>query len=142
MVDVFLMNLSCIQPSQLWISAEKLSRVQEHFVLIDVDALPPIPVKQLGCEVIFTDGHTRALAAHLAGLSEVSVYWDEDDLDWEAYEICVGWCKEVGIHTITDLEGRVLSTEEYEVLWHRRCDVMHQALEIKRSRGEISCLFS
>lgn len=136
MMDVFLMKLNCIQPSQLWISAEKLSWVQAHFAPIEVDALPPIPVKQLDHEVIFTDGHTRAYAAYRTGLSEINVYWDEDDLDWEAYEICVAWCKEEGIHTIADLEGRVVSAEEYELLWYRRCNVMHQELEAKWSRGE------
>jgi len=53
------------------------------------ETLPPLPIKKLGQDVILTDGHTRALAAHLQGWQEIRVYWDEDDLDWEAYAICV-----------------------------------------------------
>ena len=133
MGDVFLMKLSHIQPSQLWISSEKLAGVQENLAPIEADTLPPIPVKQLGSEVICTDGHTRALAAYLHGLAEIRVYWDEDELDWEAYAICVRWCKEEGIHSVADLKNRVVGAEEYELLWLRRCAAMQQELAAKRT---------
>ena len=132
MTDTFVMKLEEIQPSQLFISSEKLSQVIRGSVPLTIEALRPIPVKKLGNETIFTDGHTRAFAAYLSGLREIRVFWDEDEMDWEAYEICVEWCKEAGIHTIADLKDRVVSEEEYELLWHRRCDVMHKELEAKR----------
>jgi NAD-dependent dihydropyrimidine dehydrogenase PreA subunit len=91
-------------------------------------------VKKLGDQIIFTDGHTRAFAAFLCGLSEVRVFWDEDELDWEAYEICVEWCKEEGIHTIADLKNRVVTQREYEKLWLKRCEKMQQDLEKRRRR--------
>jgi len=92
----------------------------------------PIPIKQLNDDVIYTDGHTRSFAAHLNGLEKDSVFWDEDDLDWEAYEICVKWCKDEGIYTIADLKNRVVDSEGYRRLWHKRCDIMHEELETKR----------
>ncbi len=70
----------------------------------------------------------------LSDLSEVTVFWDEDELDWEAYEICVDWCKEAGIHTIADLKNRVVASEEYKVLWLRRCRDMHRDLEKRRNQ--------
>ena len=89
------MKLNEIQPSQLFISSEKLSHVMIDLDPLEPESIEPIPVRKLGNQVIFTDGHTRALGAFLCGFSEVTVFWDEDDLDWEAYEICVKWCKEV-----------------------------------------------
>ncbi len=121
MTRVFEMRLDAIQPSQLFINAAKLEQVT------GVPTEPePIPVKRLGGRVIFTDGHTRAFAAHRRGETEIAVFWDEDELDWEAYETCVRWCEEAGIHRIGDLEGRILPPDEYEERWIRRCERMRE----------------
>lgn len=130
------MKLSEIQPSQLFINSKKLSQITADSNLLVAENIEPIPVKKLGNEVISTDGHTRALAAYLCGISEVSVFWDEDELDWEAYQICVKWCKEEGIYTIADLKDRVVSPEEYDVLWLKRCTVMHHDLKVGRSHDK------
>jgi len=129
------MALGDIQPSQLWVSAEKLAQVQERWPAIDAHAFPPIPIKRLGGRLVMTDGHTRALAAHLAGLATLRVSWEEDDLDWEAYEICVAWCEVDGVRSAADLKNRVVSQDDYERLWYRRCQAMHQELAAKRGQG-------
>jgi hypothetical protein len=116
MTKVFRMKLNSIQPSQLYISSEKLSEVMKRFDVDDLESIEPIPIKKLGDNVIFVDGHTRAFAAFLYGVSEVPVYWEDEELDWDAYEICVEWCKENGIRTISDLKDRIVSQKEYEIL--------------------------
>ena len=128
------MKLNEIQPSQLYISSEKLHEVMKTFDPNKPESIEPIPIKKLGKEIIFVDGHTRAFAAFLHDLSEVPVYWEDEELDWDAYEICVGWCKKEGIHTIADLKNRVVPQKDYEVLWYRRCEKMQQDLETKRKR--------
>ncbi len=135
MAHTFRMKIADIQPSQLFINAAKLSRVMETFDPARPETLQPIPVKKLGGQIIFTDGHTRALAAFLSGLVEIQVFWDEDELDWEAYAICVQWCREEGIHTIADLANRIILSEEYERLWIGHCRAMQQALEKKRGNA-------
>ena len=65
---------------------------------------------------MLTDGHTRALAALLAGRTEVRACWETGGLDWEAYRICVRWCAQEGIRTVADLGGRVVSARDYEGL--------------------------
>lgn len=100
------------------------------------ESIEPIPLKKLGNDVIFVDGHTRAFAAYLKGISEVPVYWEDEDLDWDAYEICVEWCKKEGIHTIADLKDRIVSQEEYEILWLKRCKIMHKDLEERRKNEQ------
>ncbi len=128
----FQMPLIQIQPSQLYISQTKLSRVLEAISLSTFGELDPIPIKQLGEHIIFTDGHTRAYAAYLAKLSTVTVCWDQDALDWEAYEICVSWCLKAGIRTIADLHARVIPDKMYETHWLQRCAIMQEGLKKKR----------
>lgn len=98
------------------------------------ESIEPIPIKRLGNRIILVDGHTRAFAALLHNLSEVPVYWEDEELDWEEYKICVEWCRKEGIHTIADLKNRVVSQKDYETLWYRRCERMQGELEAKRER--------
>ena len=88
------MKLDSIQPSQLYISSKKLDSIMKSLERSKPVFVEPIPIKKLGNQVVFVDGHTRALAAFLLGLSAVPVYWEDEELDWEEYEICVEWCKE------------------------------------------------
>lgn len=131
MTKTFLMKLNEIQPSQLYISSDKLSNVMKSFPS-EPSSIEPIPIKKLRDQIVFVDGHTRAFAAFICGVSEVPVYWEYEDLDWEAYEICVEWCKEEGIHTIADLNNKVIPHQQYEKLWYERCAKMQKELETKR----------
>ena len=115
------MSLDVVQPSQLFISTEKLARVATWFDPARLVEREPLPVKRLGDDVIFTDGHTRAFLSFRHGLSRVWVSWDEDDLDWDAYAVCVDWCKAAGITRVAHLENRLLSPEDYAVQWIARC---------------------
>lgn len=130
----FTLKWDQIQPSQLYVSREKLSQVLRDFDRQRPESLEPIPVRKLGKQVIFVDGHTRALAAFLRRFSEVSVYWEGEELDWELYKICVGWCKKDGIHTIADLKDRIVEQKDYETLWIKRCENAQQELEAKRKQ--------
>jgi hypothetical protein len=128
MSDTFVLRLEEIQPSQLYINRAKLAQVKAG-----TGSPGPLPVKRLAGRVVLTDGHTRALAAWQAGRSEIEVYWDQDALDWAAYELCVAWCDEAGIRTVADLAGRVVAPEEYKVVWLQRCARMQRALEEGRA---------
>lgn len=129
------MKLRQITPSQLYINSEKLSKVIMAFDRLKPDLIKPIPVKKLGDKIVLTDDHTLALAAFLHGVWEVRAYWEEDELDWDAYHVCVDWCRKEGVHTIADLKDRVVPPEEYEALWVDRCKKMQQELEARREQG-------
>jgi hypothetical protein len=122
------MNLNDIQPSQLYINSQKLSDILKWFKPDDYENYDPLPIKKLNGKIIFTDGHTRAFAAYLKGINFIKVYWDEDDLSWDAYQICVDWCNFEGIYSIADLKDRVIELGEYEILWLQRCKDMHKKL--------------
>ena len=129
---IFKANLLDIQPSQLYICAEKLSHVVSSRTLINAEAFEPVPVKKLGSRVIFTDGHTRTFALFQSGITEIYAYWDNDELDWEAYQICVDWCIKQKICSIRDLKDRIVSEQDYQNLWNNRCSAMQCRLAEKR----------
>jgi hypothetical protein len=62
------------------------------------------------------------------------VCWEDEELDWEMYEICVERCKKEGIRTIADLKDRVVGPWEYEKLWLKRCEETQQEFEAKRKQ--------
>lgn len=129
---IFYLPISELQPSQLYISQGKLAVLQNEIDFSDPANVPPIPVKELDGRRVMTDGHTRVLGAYLAGNSKVPVRVDEDELDWEAYRICVGWCQAEGIESVADLQDRVVSAERYKEAWLDRCFQMHNRLAEKR----------
>ncbi|MHA1912187.1 MAG: hypothetical protein ACTSYA_10875 [Candidatus Kariarchaeaceae archaeon] len=130
MSNSFLMDLLSIQPSQLYINKDKLAKVFEE------NQERAIPIKQLNDRIIFTDGHTRAFAAYLQGNKQIEVEWDEEKLDWEAYQICVGWCIAEKITSIADLKDKIIENNDYKILWLEKCRVMQDELEKRRMETE------
>lgn len=128
MPETFTMKLDAIQPSQLYINAAKLATVRMHLDPFRPSSYRAVPVKQLGEEVIYTDGHTRAFTVYVKGGNHVKAYWEHETLNWRMYRVCVAWCKEVGITTIGDLEGRVISPAKFEKRWIQRCH-SHEAYD-------------
>ena len=137
------LDLLSIQPTQLFISEQKLRRWMDRLQgtspgldAIGSDAAgsdnkesdagamemtEPIPVKRIGNDLFFTDGHTRAFALWKMGFKTVRTIPEPDDLDWISYLANVQWCRQAGIRTIADLAGRVLDQAEYEKRWVNRC---------------------
>jgi hypothetical protein len=136
MRDRFRLRLDAIQPSQLYISAVKLAAIETRWDASNPDALPPIPIKRLDGQYVSTDGHTRGAALIRAGYEETWAVWDEDDLDWEAYRICVDWCRDAGISIMHDLVDRIVDPDAYERLWLDRCRRMHKQLEERRNQAQ------
>lgn len=134
----FPMELSRIQPSQLYISEEKLLAARANLAETDWQLVEPLPVKQIGDLIFFTDGHTRAFALLEQGITTVEVYWDRDELDWLSYLICINWCLEEKITEISQLKVRVVDADAYESLWHDRCAALQQ--EVKEGIYEGLCL--
>ena len=130
----FEMELSKIQPSQLYISKQKLAKVNDNFSSKDLSTLDAIPIKKIDTDVFYTDGHTRAFAVYQAGFRKINVIWDEEELDWEIYKICIKWCKDEGIYSIADLRDRVVDHKKYEILWYKKCDDLSTKLSVKRAQ--------
>ncbi|MFC7142447.1 histone acetyltransferase [Halosimplex aquaticum] len=114
---------AALRPSQLYVSAEKLSTVFDRVDGPD-HQFGPLPVYEFDSERHLTDGHTRAFAAYLTGADEVAVEYDEDlaaEHDLGLYRECISWCEEEGVERVSDFTGRVLAPDEYERRWLDRC---------------------
>lgn len=132
MDESFQLRLDEIQPSQLYISKTKMAAVMKHFKSSTQSLLDPIPIKKLGGELVSTDGHTRGVVWYLEGHMEVKCVWEDTEMDWDAYRICVDWCKEVDITSIIDLNERFLDHDDYEILWLDRCRIMQEELATQK----------
>jgi hypothetical protein len=134
----FLMKLSEIRPSQLYINSSKISAIKKQYSSL-LKSVPPVPIKKLGGKIFYTDGHTRALAVFLKGLKEISVVWEDEELDWELYEVCLKWCEEEGINTIGDLQNRIIDNVNYQILWLDRCKRLEKQMELRRKNKNENC---
>ena len=132
-METFEISLPDLQPSQLYISADKLAKVERSLQDAPMAGSEPLPVKRLGSRTVLTDGHTRALAAQRAGARSVLATWETDELDWEAYETCVQWCRDEGVHAVADLQARIVPADRYEALWYERCRRLHERLARQRA---------
>ncbi len=119
--EIFILPIMILQPSQLYISEGKLQNVREWFNSSDISTFDPIPIKYFMGRKLMTDGHTRTVAAYLAGWKDVPIYIDTDEFNMESYLIDIKWCEEDGIHSPADLGKRIVSHRDYEELWRRRC---------------------
>ncbi len=134
MQNVFKLGILDVQPSQLFISEVKLKKVSEWLNHKNIDNYEPIPIKKLNGQMFFTDGHTRAFALYKMGIEDIRCTWDEDELDWDAYQICVDWCTQEGITNISHLKQKVINSESYDLLWNNKCKKMHEKLKEERSK--------
>ncbi|MCE7735078.1 MAG: hypothetical protein GPJ54_09390 [Candidatus Heimdallarchaeota archaeon] len=127
--DIFEISIDKLQPSQLFINQEKLKSIYENINEFGVESLDPVPVKRFGEFLVLTDGHTRVLAQFQIGKRTINACWEDLDMDWREYQICIDWCKEEEITSIKDLENRIVSNDDYQVLWLKRCRDMRNELK-------------
>lgn len=62
-MNSFFIDICKVQPSQLFLSNDKIMRLQQTFSPLAFALHAPLPVKKLDDKIIFTDGHTRAYLA-------------------------------------------------------------------------------
>ena len=122
-------RIDSIRPTQLYISEEKYRNAVRLFEERGLDLYDALPVKRIGRDLFFTDGHSRALVLQQSGIEQIRVVDDTDDMDWIMYLVDLMWCREEGIASIRDLETRVVDGEEYQRLWIDRCSEKHDRLK-------------
>jgi hypothetical protein len=122
----FMIDISEVLPSQLYISRDKLESVSK-WIEAETHNYDCVPIKRYGDLIVLTDGHTRAVKLFLSGVKEIKVYWDEEDLDDSLYSQCINWCIEENIRTVEDLSTRIIDKESYEKNWIGRCAMYGEA---------------
>lgn len=126
MSSIFKVRTLDVQPTQLYISEDKLRSVDYALRCCGSLALAPIPVVRWQDRLILTEGHTRALALYLLGEAEIRVCWETESIDWEMYRSCLNWCAEAGIHSVADLSQRVVSHADFCERWIGLCERYYQ----------------
>ena len=126
--NIFYLKFNQIQPSQLYLSKKKIEQALNSLRDSGFENAQPLPVKQLDDDIIFTDGHTRAYILWLNGYDQIKVIWEDEELDWKLYKICVEWCKQAGIRTIADLKDGIIDHESYKTKWIERCKKLEDHL--------------
>jgi len=107
-------EISKIQPSQFYISEDKLSRCKT-WIRSSEDILVPVIVKD--GKTIALDGHTRLRAAVDLGFDSAYVYTEESsDYIFKFVDEAV----KRGVLCISDME--IISEEDYNTKWHKFCD--------------------
>ena len=120
--------------SQLYLNADKLSNISKWFKQHDLSDFEPLPVHNFGNgRLTLTDGHSRAFIAYMAGLEEIPVIYDTDEMVTSKigqlfYKNDIIWCDRFNLRNICDLECRIVSNEDYKKLWIARCDRSHNLL--------------
>ena len=127
-MDIKSLRINDLQPSQFYISEEKINNIKKWFSPRDLSNFEPIPIKELDGQVVITDGHTRLVMALLSGLDSVPLVWDEDELNWDMYRECVKECKKLGITSPSNLLTRIISKDEYDIKWNKWCDEMQKTI--------------
>jgi hypothetical protein len=128
-MDTFSIPLASLQPSQFCLSINKLQTVLST---VDISRLRPFPVRSICGNYALTDNHHTAFLTFLMGKLDAEVWYDTDDMDWEAYERSVNECRSRGVRQLADFIGRLVSHVEYENTWCAWCDEMHELLEKER----------
>lgn len=130
MNDPFTIPIDDPRPSQLYVDAEKLRELLSWFDPGEPE-YDPIPVldgshfESVPDDVpVLSDGHTRAVAAVLAGEETLRVRHDPDRPDLDVYETCLGWCADAEITESADLVGRLVSHETFDEQWVQRCQAL------------------
>lgn len=89
-----------------------------------------------------TDGHSRAYVAYKNGLTHISIVYDKDEivvgeLGQKLYGADVEWCERFHLKNISDLNNRILESEDYNRLWVERCNRCYNLLSQTSERERV-----
>ncbi|MGT2785585.1 ParB/RepB/Spo0J family partition protein [Streptococcus merionis] len=119
-------SIKDLQPSQFYLSREKIEAIQSWFKSQDLSRFEPISVKELDGQWIIVDGHSRLFVAYQAGLKTIPVALEKEDWNWDFYRYCIAETKKRGIEQISDLAAFQLSSSDYKTLWLDWCQRIYQ----------------
>lgn len=142
--EIFTIKITDLGISQLYINREKLNEVAKWFDISKVNEYDPLPVYNFGNgRYTLTDGYTRAYTMLKNGVQDVRVQLDLDemitcDLGQQLYRTDIEWCNKYGMHGVSDFEKKIISNEQYSVLWLERCKRLYNLLSADFSTDSLN----
>jgi hypothetical protein len=135
--NTFKIDILSLGISQIYLNQRKIQEIESWFDITHTDSYSPLPVKDFGNgRYTLTDGHSRAYVAFQKGLKHIWVSLDKDvivcnEVGQRIYRTAISWCDRFSIHTIKDLEQRIISDAMFHELWVKRCDRMYTLITTK-----------
>jgi len=139
-------SLDTLGISQMYLNQKKLDEIHTWFSPQDLSNFSALPVLDFGNgRLTLTDGHSRAYVAYKAGVKEIPVEYDRDDMiisetGQKLYRNDIIWCNRFNLKCIADLNDRIVPNEVYQRVWLDRCKAGYHLLihasEADRARWE------
>ncbi|UTC76967.1 hypothetical protein E4O04_02640 [Treponema sp. OMZ 799] len=112
--EQFDLELNLVQPSQFYVSSQKLQAVNSFIKKAEDIVIPVIRIKD---RYVSLDGHTRLYLAYKQKWEKVrAVITETDEWIWRF----VREAEKRGVYRPSDL--KLISQEEYEICWNAFCD--------------------
>ena len=116
--QVFWLNVAKIQPSQIYISEDKMKAIST-FINDETDII--IPVAVINKNYVSLDGHTRLYYAYQKGFKKVRVLLSDFDPTITKF---VEESTNRGVYNVSDMI--LLSHNEYLKKWYSLCDLINR----------------
>jgi len=113
--SVFKVRIDDIVVEQLTVDENKLRQVS-CWIKEEKDIV--VGLVQIDDNYVCIDGYSRLMQAYLLEFKYVYAYLEESS---DFIRICRQWCIDEDIHHISDLESRIVNSEEHQRIWVNRC---------------------
>lgn len=100
-----LITISMLQPSQNYISREKVERTLDLLASAGADALKPILISEIDGSLVIVDGHVRAYVLWISDVKNINAVWIDAN---SAVRMQVKQCKTEGFNKVADLGKRMI----------------------------------
>ena len=134
-------NIEELGLSQIYLNQDKIHNLHTWFDPLKIKEYEPLPVRDFygNGKYVLTDGHTRAYLCYKSGITKIPVMIDQDDIvtcemGIKLYREYIRWCNRFHIHTVKDLEHRMITSSDYVFLWIERCDRLYQLISAIENR--------
>lgn len=138
----FWQDIAPLKPTQLYLSRQKVDRVNSWFHP-SLQNFTPVSVRDFlgGGTLYLTDGHSRAYVAWRSGCRLVPCVYENSQivtspLGQAQYRNDIQWCERFHIRHISHLAERIVPPADYAALWQERCERMYQ-MELALQNGAL-----
>lgn len=116
MNNTFFIDFDKLRPTQFYLSKRNLDEVKNHFTKHSLEDYPPLPVINLGTQMLLVGRHHYAYYLYKKGKQIAEVYIADD---YEFISVLKNYndCIKKNIFNIKDLQKRILSNTKYQEKW-------------------------
>lgn len=121
-----------LRPNNWYLDQEKVEQIRQIWRNERSELLPPCLVTLIDGEWSLIDGHSRAFVAYEKGIQRLGVEvrpLHELGGNTLIYEFIHRMGPKQGVSSISDLQSRILSAQDYQLKWIEFCQFQSKLLE-------------